>query len=358
MKIFEEMEKRGHEELIFSYSEGMDLKVIMTIHDSTLGKTIGGLRMANYSSDMEAVEESLKLSQSMTYQSATADKDCGGCNVMLLGNPQYDKSEAFFRALGRFVQGLKGRITIYPDLGTEIKDFEYIQRETDYTIFKNLEDYEKSQEKPSAKITASGVYWGIKACAKTVFGTSSLSGLTFSIQGLGNVGKEVVHYLKKEDTTLYVSDLIYDNIKEMEDEYTDIRIVKPDEILYKEVDFLVPCAAGSIITKDNIDEIHCKVIAGAAYNIFAEERLIEIIHNKGILYAPDFVISSGDLFLLDQKLKLSEITKAEEETKIIYTTLLALLNRAKMNNISPYQLAVEEAVRRYREIDHIKNILC
>ncbi|MCP5109124.1 MAG: leucine dehydrogenase, partial [bacterium] len=187
MKLFEEMEKRGHEELIFNYFEDVDLKMIISLHDTTLGKTVGGLRMNDkYKSDMDAVIESLRLSQVMTYESATADVDSGGSNALLLGDPKSDKSEAYFRAVGRFIESLKGWLVVAPDLGTDAGDFKYIQRETDYTIFREeIED----NTKPAAHITASGVYWGIKACAKRLFGSSELTGLSFAVQGLGTVGK-------------------------------------------------------------------------------------------------------------------------------------------------------------------------
>ena len=355
MKIFEEMEKRGHEELFFNYFKDVDLRMIVSLHDTTLGKTIGGLRMNQYDSDMDAVIESLRLSQVMTYQCATTEIDSGGGNALLLGNPKTDKTEAYLRAVGRFVESLKGKLLISPDLGTDAQDFKHIKRETDYTIFRGaIED----KTKPAALITAYGLYWGIKACAKMIYGSSDLSGRTFAIQGLGTVGRNIVDYLKRENTTLYVSDLVYDNIKEVEDKYPDVEVLKPDEILYQETDFLVPCAVGSIIDETNIHRLKCKVIAGSAYNIFSREELIEQVFHKGILYAPVFIIAAGDLFLLDKDLKLSGIQENLDRTKIIYDVLLDVLQRASDREISPYNLAKEEAMKRYSEIDRIKNILC
>lgn len=356
MKLFEEMEKRGHEEVIFNYFEDVDLKMIISLHDTTLGRTVGGLRMNNrYKSDMDAVVESLRLSQVMTYQGATAETDSGGANALLLGDPNTDKNEAYFRAVGRFVESLKGRLIIAPDLGTDADDFRYIQRETDHTIFgENIRD----NTKPAARIAASGVYWGIKACAKSIFGTSELAGRSFVVQGLGTVGKNIVDYLKGEKTRVYVSDLVYDNIKEVEDKYPDVEILKPSEVLYRECDFLVPCAVGSIINNDNIDKLKCKVIAGSAYNIFSHEELIEVVFKKGILYAPVFLIAAGDLFLLDKNLKLGSVEKNRERTRIIYGMMLDILNRASEKGISPYELAKSDAVKRYSEIDRINNILC
>jgi leucine dehydrogenase len=356
MKLFEEMEKRGHEELIFNNFKDVGLKMIVSLHDSTLGKTIGGLRMNNrYRSDIDAVIESLRLAEVMTYQAAAADVDSGGANALLLGDPKTDKNEAYFRAVGRFVESLKGKMIIAPDLGTDAQDFKYIQRETGHTIFGlDVED----KERPAARITAHGLYWGIKACAKKYFDTSDLAGRSFAVQGLGDVGKNIVDYLKKEKTTLYVSDLIYDNIKEVEDKYPDVIVLKPGEILYRETDFLVPCAVGSIIDEDNIDRLKCKIIAGSAYNIFTREDMVDTVSQKGILYAPAFMIAAGELFLLDRNLKLRNAEKCLEETEIIYHILLDILYQAADQGITPYQLAKDKAKERYTKIGLINNILC
>ncbi len=355
MKIFEEMEKRDHEELIFNYFEDVDLKLIVSLHDTTPGRTIGGLMMNQYTTDIDAIIESLRLSQTMTYQSATADVDCGGANALIIGDPQTDKNEAFFRAAGRFIESFKGRLFVSPGLSTETKDFKYIQRETDYTIFeKRIDD----SSKPTAEITAYGVYWGIKACAKKVFGSSDLSGLSFTIQGVGNVGKYIVDYLKQEDTKIYVSDLVYDNIKEVEDKYPDVNILKPDQVISHKTDFFVPCAVGGVIDEKNVDELNCKVIAGSAYNIFTSEKLIEKVYKNNILYAPVFLIAAGDLFLLDKNLKINFDVKEKKGTEIIYNILLNILQRSSVKGVSPYTIAKKDAMNRYKKIDQIKNILC
>ncbi len=355
MKIFEEMEKRDHEELIFNYFKDVDLKMIISLHDTTLGKTIGGLRMNQYDTDMDAVIESLRLSQMMTYQGATTETDSGGGSALLLGDPKTGKSEAYLRAVGRFVESLKGRLIISPDLGTEPQDFKHIQRETTNTIFgEEIKDNTKS----TAQITASGVYWGIKACAKQIFGTSDLAGRSFAIQGLGNVGKAVVEYLKKEKTKIYISDLIYDNMKEVEDKFPDVEMIKPSAILFMDTDFVVPCAVGSIFDAENIDLLRCKVIAGSALNIFTHDELIPKVHEKGIIYAPSFLIAAGDLFLLDRKLKLGKVEEKLEMTKIIYNLMNQILQDAAEQGTSAHAIAKAQAMARYKKIDCIKNIIC
>ncbi len=355
MKIFEEMEKRDHEELIFNYFKDVDLKMIISLHNTTLGKTIGGLQMNEYDSELNAIVDSLRLSQIMTYQGATAETDSGGASAILLGNPKTDKTEAYLRAVGRFVESLKGQLILSPDLGTETQDFRHIRRETEYTIFPGEEI---GETKPTAQVTACGVYWGIKACAKHRFGASELDGRSFAIQGVGEVGKCLVEYLKKEKTKIYISDLVYDNIKEVEDKHPEVEVLKPSAILLMDTDFLVPCAVGSIIHHDNVDLLRCKVIAGAALNIFTHEELIDRVYERGILYAPSFLIAAGDLLLLDKNLKLGSVKENLYKTQIIYNRLIDILQRAADQGISPYHLAKQDALERGRKIDCIKNILC
>jgi len=355
MKIFDEMEKRGHEELIFNYFGDVDLKMIVSLHDTTPGKTLGGLRMGYYDTEDKAVLESMRLSQIMTYQSAAADIDCGGGSVVLWGDPGKHKSEAYFRAVGRLIESLKGRISVYPDMGTDSQDFKYIQRETERTIYRSSA---VDNSRISADITAYGVYWGIKACAKVAFGSSDLTGRSFTVQGLGKVGSSLINYLKKEDTRLIVTDYVFDRIKEAEDKYSDITVVRPEKIFSEKADFFVPCAQGSVITGRTLDSLQCRVVAGPAYTVFADEGLMAEAHKRGILYAPDFIISSAELFLLDKDLKLDSLKKAKEEAKIIYSVLLDVFTRAREEGVPPFELARKEALERYRKLDQIKNILC
>ena len=191
-----------------------------------------------------------------------------------------------------------------------------------------------------------------------IFGTSDLSGRSFTIQGVGNVGKYIVDYLKKENTEIFISDLVYDNIKEVEDKYPDVNILKPNEVLSHRTDFLVPCAVSGVINPDNIDSLNCKVIAGSAYNIFTHESLIERVFKQNILYAPVFLIAAGELFLLDKNLKLDLDERETKDTKIIYKLLLDILQRAAAKKVPPFEIAKADAMNRYKKIDQIKNILC
>jgi leucine dehydrogenase len=354
MGIFELMEKHGHQELLFCYNKPTQLKAIIAIHNTTLGNAVGGCRLWRYKSESEAVQDAIKLSRIMTYQSAVADSDTGGGKAVLYREPDEPTDEAYFRALGRFVEGLKGRFITYPDLGTDTREMKYVRRETNYVL-----SYESASgiKAESADLTAHGVYWGMKACVKEVYGVSSLDGLTAAIQGVGSVGKRLAELLKKEEVKLIVTDLNYDSIKGIQDLYPDTRVVAPDEILASQCDILSPCALGPVVTEKTIPQLKCKIIAGAAYDIVENIGLCKQLYEKGIIYAPDFVVNAGELFLTEDALKVLDKKEALDSVKEIYNIVAKVIAVSKKENLSPYEAACRMAEERIRRVGAIKSIL-
>ncbi len=355
MGLFEMMEERGHEQLIFCYNQPTNLKAIIAIHDTTLGKAVGGCRLWRYNTEKDAITDALILSEIMTYQSSISDCDTGGGKVVLWHDFEEEPDEAYYRAAGRFVEGLKGRIVTYPDLGTDSQEMRYIRRETEHVLF-----YETSSglRAESSELTAYGVYWGMKACVKELYGVSSLEGLTVGIQGVGSVGQILADYLKQENVKLVVTDLNYDSIKKIQDRYSDTLIVKPQEILTCKCEIFSPCALGPVFTRENIDKLNCKIIAGGAYNVLEDASLAEELYKRGIIYAPDFVINSGELFLTSDALQILSKEEALARVKKIYDIMAKVLTISKRENISPYQAAYRLANERIKRVGDIKNILC
>lgn len=363
MGIFELMEKHGHEELLFCYNKPTKLKAIIAIHNTTLGNAIGGCRLWRYKSEQEALLDALKLSEIMTYQSAVADSDTGGGKAVLWKDFEGETDEAYFRAFGRFVKGLKGKFITYPDLGTDTQDMKYIKRETPYVLlYESLtgmsEESAVGGKAESAELTAHGVYWGMKACVKEIYGVSSLDGLTIAIQGVGSVGKRLVDCLKREKVKLIVTDLNYDSIKDVQDHYPDTEVVEPKEILGVECDILSPCALGPVVTDENISRLRCKIIAGAAYDIVEDPKLCVKLWKMGILYAPDFVINAGELFLTEDALKILSKEEALASVKKIYDIMAKVIAISKREEISPYQAAYKMAKERIKRVGAVKSILC
>jgi leucine dehydrogenase len=363
MGIFELMEKHGHEELLFCYNKPTKLKAIIAIHNTTLGSAVGGCRLWRYESEEEALLDALKLSEIMTYQSAVADSDTGGGKAVLWKDFEEETDEAYFRAFGRFVKGLKGRFITYPDLGTDTQEMKYVKRETPYVLLYGSptgmsEGSGRGGKAESAELTAHGVYWGMKACVKEVYGVSSLDGLTVAIQGVGSVGKKLVHCLKQEQVKLVVTDLNYDSIKDVQDSYPDTDVVEPQEILGVDCDILSPCALGPVVTKETISRLRCKIIAGAAYDIVESPKLCLKLWKTGILYAPDFVINAGELFLTEDALEILSKEEALGSVRKIYDIMAKVISISKKEEISPYQAAYKMAKQRIKRVGAVKSILC
>ncbi len=354
MGLFELMEKHGHEQLIFCYHEPTNLKAIIAIHDTTLGSAVGGCRVWQYRTEDEMVRDALKLSEIMTYQSAVSDCDTGGGKAVLWRDFEDEPNEAYFRAFGRFVEGLKGKFITYPDLGTGSQEMKYIRRETKHVIIYESADLETAE---SGEITAYGVYWGMKACVKEAYGVSSLDKLKIAIQGVGSVGRKLVDYLKEENVELVITDLNYDSIKLVQDKHPDVKIVAPNEILRGECDVFSPCALGPVITKENVGELKCKIIAGAAYDILEDWSLSQALSQKGIICAPDFVINSGEVFLTEDCLEILSKEQALESAKKIYDIMAKVITKSKKENISLYQAAYSVAAERMKSVGGTKSIL-
>ncbi len=363
MSIFELMEKHGHEELLFCYNKPTKLKAIIAIHNTTLGNAIGGCRLWRYKSEEEALLDALKLSEIMTYQSAVADSDTGGGKAVLWKDFEEETDEAYFRAFGRFVKGLKGRFITYPDLGTDTQEMKYVKRETPYVLLYGSaagmsEGSAFGGKAESAELTAHGVHWGMKACVKEIYGVSSLDGLTVAIQGVGSVGRRLVDCLKQENVRLIITDLNYDSIKDVQDSYPDTHVVEPKEILGVDCDILSPCALGPVVTKETISKLRCKIIAGAAYDIVEDPRLCLKLWEMGILYAPDFVINAGELFLTEDALEILSKEEALASVKKIYDIMAKIIAISKKEDISPYQAAYKMAKQRIKRVGAVKSILC
>ncbi len=355
MAVFDLMDEHGHEEVMFCYNSTTGLRAIIAVHDTTLGPALGGTRMWNYKSEAEALKDALRLSRSMTYQAAVADCDTGGGKAVLWGDPFKDKSEAYFRAFGRFVEGLRGRFITYGDLGTTDRDLRYIRRETDHvapfvTTTTGASD--------GARVTAYGVLCGMKACCKMVFGVSSVAGKRVVIQGVGEVGRQLARYLSREGATLAITDIVYDAMKRVQDEIPEVDIVRPEELFDCKCDIFSPCAVGGVINRGNIDNLKCKIVAGAAYNVLESDEIGDLLHSKGILYAPDFVIGAGEIFQSADKMRPATEKEAFERAEEIFDMLVRVFERARRERIAPFRAAYKMAGERIEKVGRVRTILC
>ncbi|HNV70230.1 MAG TPA: Glu/Leu/Phe/Val dehydrogenase dimerization domain-containing protein [Candidatus Ozemobacteraceae bacterium] len=349
MNTFDIMQHGGLEQIVYFHDESVALKAVVAIHSTQLGPAIGGVRMMEYASQSEVVKEAVDLAQEMTFRAALADCDLGGGAVVLWGNPK-TKSEALFRSLGRFIRRLGGQFLAVMEVGTDSRDLRNIRRETDF-VYSLPEAYGGIAD--PTETTAEGVLYGLKATAKTLFNQQSLAGMTFVVQGVGRLGSAVVKRLVAAKAKLVITDRNYDKIKNIQDVFPEITMIRPEEVLGTKCDMLVPCALGNLIDAGSIDRLRCKAVAGGASNIIPDLATGDELHKRGITYVPHFVMDAGKLIQADHELKKLSKPLLDSAVGEIYTRTVHLLETAREAKEAPVRTAVKLAWNRLSAIGQI-----
>lgn len=352
--IFDTIESYGHEQVVFCSNKELGLKAIIGIHNTTLGPALGGTRMWNYATDEEALIDVLRLSRGMTYKAAVAGLNLGGGKAVIIGDSRTQKTEGLFRAFGRFVEGLSGRYITAEDVGTSIKDMEYIMMETRHVTGIPIEVGGSGDPSP---VTAYGTYVGIKACVNEVFGSDSLKDKRVIVQGAGgNVGKHLCRYLFKEGAKLFINDLYEEKLKDIAGE-CKATIIGDDKVYTMEADVFSPAALGGIINDDTIPKLNVKIVAGAANNQLGdEEKHGKMLKERGILYAPDYVINAGGLINVYNELEGYNRERALKQASAIYDILHRIIQISKSENIPTENASRKIAEERINAISNAKRI--
>lgn len=335
MEIFEAIREHGHEQVVLCHEPSCGYKGIIAIHDTTLGPALGGTRFWSYASDAEAIVDALRLSRGMTYKAAVAGLNLGGGKSVIIGDPKTTQREAIFRAHGRFIESLGGRYITAEDVGTTVTDMEFVHMETSF-----VSGLPGASGDPSP-VTAYGTYQGIKAAARARFGSDSLKGRTVAVQGLGHVGYYLCRHLAAEDAKLLVTDIEQERVTRVAYEF-DATPVGLDDIVTAEADIYAPCALGATINDETLPALRAQIVAGAANNVLAEARHGDALHDRGILYAPDYVINAGGLINVYGELNGWRSEQSMRKAGEIYSTLLKL-----------FELSQEEGIPTYRAADRI-----
>jgi leucine dehydrogenase len=338
MDLFHQMKGMGHERVLFCSNPDVGLQAIIAVHSTILGPGLGGVRMWPYANMDEALTDVLRLSRGMTYKAAAAGLNLGGGKAVIVGDPKKDKGEALFRSFGRFVDSLGGIYITAEDVGTDMEDMELILTETRWVT--GVSPAQGGGGDPSP-VTASGVLQGMKAAVRWHFGDASLAGRTVAIQGLGSVGYHLATYLKEEGARIFGAD-IDPEVTEQAHRELGVEIVPPGEILGVECDVLAPCALGAVLNDRTIPALRCKIVAGAANNQLAEEeRDGNALAERGILYAPDFVINAGGLInVYNELMPRYNRQRALRMTRGIYLNMTRVFQIAREESI-PTSLAAE-----------------
>lgn len=341
----------NHERVVFCYDKTTGLKAIIAIHNINLGPALGGCRMYPYSSDEAALVDALRLSKGMTYKSAVAGVNYGGGKSVIIGDPRGDKTQPLFEAMGRFVDSLNGDYIVTQDSGITVEDLFCMSQSTRHVTYSKQQSNEEhtlldSNPSPS---TAYGVFIGIKAAVSHKLGTDDLTGIRVGIQGTGSVGYLLAQHLKGVGAKVFVSDI---NSENSERAVTDLGATAVDnnDIASLELEVYSPCALGGALNETRVEQLQAPIIAGAANNQLATPDIANKLMQKGILYAPDFVINAGGIincyhYMASKKLDLS----LNEHLHQIGPTLDRIFSLAKAENIPTNLVAERIAEERFQK---------
>lgn len=348
MRVFDHPEFDDHEAVTFARDADSGLLAIIAVHSTVLGPAVGGCRMWPYADEGAALADVLRLSRGMSFKSALAGLPFGGGKSVVIGDPARSKTPAMMRALGRAVDRLGGSYTIAEDVGTSPADMAEIARETAHV--RGLDGHGGD---PSPA-TAWGVLQGMKATVRHALGRDSLSDLTVAVQGLGHVGMELCRLLHEDGARLIVADISTGAVAAAGRDF-GARACPPDRIHAAEADIFAPCALGAVLNDRSIPEIKARIIAGAANNQLAEARHGPALAQRGIVYAPDYVINAGGIIHIHHEGAQYDRAAAFAHVAMIAQTTEAVFALAKQEGLDPATAADLLARRRIGEAGRVRH---
>jgi leucine dehydrogenase len=337
-----QMISMNHEQVLFCQDRETGLKAIIAVHNTDLGPALGGTRMWQYENEQDALTDVLRLSRGMTYKNSISGLNLGGGKAVIIGDSYTQKNEALFRRFGKFVESLSGKYITAEDVGISPQDMVWVNKETNYVA-----GLPGKSGDPSP-VTAYGVYVGMKACAKAQFGSDSLEGKKVGVQGAGHVGQYLIKHLKDEGADIFVTDIHEPSLKEVSEKY-GAKIIGLDEIYDLDMDIYAPCALGATVNDDTLSRLKCSIIAGAANNQLKDEAVHgKIVMEKGIIYAPDYMLNAGGVINCFAEVDNRTAEWAMEKAGQIYDTTTNIINGSIENNIPTYAIANKMAEDRIK----------
>ena len=349
MGLFETISHTDHEQVIFCNNNDVGLKAIIAIHDTTLGPALGGLRMWPYGSEQEALNDVLRLSRGMTYKAAVSGLNLGGGKAVIIGDPRKDKSEALFRALGKFIDSLHGRYITAEDVGIDVNDMEFIFQETNNVV--GVHQVHGGSGDPSP-FTAHGTLQGIKAALQYKFGNEDVGKYSYAVQGAGHVGHYLIKMLREEGAKVFATDINEDAVEDARS--MGAEIVGLDDIYDVEADVFCPCALGAVINENTLPRLKFKIVAGAANNQLATDECGDELENRGILYAPDYAVNAGGLMNVSIEFEGYSKERAVRMTRTIYYNIGQIFKIAKREGIPSWKASDRMAEERIAVLGKIK----
>ena len=340
--VLDKMFNMNHEQVVFCNDKKTGLKAIIAIHNTNLGPALGGTRMWNYKSEIEALDDVLRLSRGMSLKASISGLNLGGGKAVIIGDAKKDKSKILMKRFGDFVESLNGKYITAEDVGITTKDMEYVRSQTKHVT--GIPENMGGSGDPSP-VTAYGVYMGIKASAFFKWNNDNLEEKTVFVQGVGKVGQYLVKYLKNEGARVFINDIDEEKMQEVATKY-QVEIA-PKNIFDLNIDIFSPCALGAVLNPKLISKLKCKIIAGGANNQLENEKRDSLLLSKrNIIFAPDFLINAGGLINVYSELKGKSIKDSMKQTEEIYNTTLEIFERAKINDITSYEASLDIAEQR------------
>lgn len=341
--VFGQVSFDDHEQIVFCNDKDTGLKAIIGIHNTVLGPALGGTRMWNYSNEWEALNDVLRLSRGMTFKSAITGLNLGGGKAVIIGDAKTQKTPELMRRFGEFVDSLSGKYITAEDVGMTTEDMDTVREVTPYVT--GISESKGGAGNPSP-ITAYGVFMGMKAAAKFKYGSDVLEDKSVYVQGIGHVGEALVEHLVNEGAKVTIADINQERLEEIRSKY-GATIYGGNDIYGEPMDIYAPCALGATINDDTIYRLQADIVAGAANNQLAvEDKHGKILQERGIVYAPDFLINAGGIINVYAELENYDRQEIMRKTENIYNTTLEILDNAKVNNLTTHTAALNIARER------------
>ncbi|MFL0095624.1 Glu/Leu/Phe/Val family dehydrogenase [Tenacibaculum maritimum] len=341
--VFGQLSFDGHEQIVFCNDEDTGLKAIIGIHNTILGPALGGTRMWQYNNEWEALNDVLRLSRGMTFKTAITGLNLGGGKAVIIGDAKTQKNDALMRKFGEYVNSLSGKYITAEDVGMQTRDMDIIREVTPHVT--GISESKGGAGNPSP-VTAYGVYMGMKAASKYQFGTDNLEGKKVLVQGVGHVGETLVKHITDEGGQVFLNDINEARLAELSKKY-NANVILGNDIYGLDVDIYAPCALGATINDTTINQLKAKVIAGAANNQLADEiKHGKMLKDKGIAYAPDFLINAGGIINVYAELEGYNRDEINRKTENIYNTTLDIFNLSAKEDITTHNAALNIAQSR------------
>ena len=343
----------GHEQVVFCQDPASGLRAIIAIYSTALGPALGGTRFYPYPSEDDALADVLNLSKAMAYKAAVAGLDLGGGKAVIIGDPTTDKTEQLLRAYGRMVQSFGGRYLTACDIGTYVEDMDVVARECSFVTGRSPEHGGAGD---SAVLTAYGVYQGMRAAAEQLWGTPSLAGRRVGIAGVGKVGHYLVEHVLDDGGSVVVSDVSEAAIARVVTARPQVDVADVDALVDQEMDVYAPCALGGALNDDTVPRLRAKVVCGAANNQLDHPGIEKMVADRGILYAPDYVVNSGGLIQVADEIEGFSEPRARRKAAAIFQTTAKVFALAADEGVPPAVAADRLAERRMADVGRLRTV--